>query len=190
MLDQCCILHKGLRIMEKLVRLTLYKNSSPFIVSGGLQWEWTWLLLSKQFLVGEARKTWFDCEYKLAKNDSSSSWRKYHVRVSNSHQNHRKLHLYFDGWNEISLNSWFLSQSFHKLSEFVWDFFLVGCLSLWLSLFLLALISVDQILVLSNCRGIPGQGQHSLIWCLEAVVLLSPSCLHFSVWLFYFLFSL
>lgn len=62
---------------------------------------------------------------------------------------------------EISLNSWFLFQSFHKLSGFVWDFFLVGCLSLWLSLFFLALISVDQIFVLSNSRGIPGQEQHS-----------------------------
>lgn len=49
-------------------------------------------------------------------------------------------------------------------------------------------ISVDQILVLSNSRGIPGQGQHSLIWCLEAMVLLSLSCLQFSVWLFYFHF--
>ena len=99
MLDQCCILHTGLRIMEQLVWLILFKNSSPFIVSEGLQWEWIWLLLSKQFLK-EAKKTWYDCEYKLAKKDSSSSGRKYYVRVSNSHQNHRKLHLYFDGRNE------------------------------------------------------------------------------------------
>lgn len=112
--------------------------------------------------------------------------------MPSSHQRHWKALslIWWTKW-EIRLNSWFLSQSSHKLLVFVWDFFLVGCLSLWLSLFFLALISVDQILVLSNSRGIPRQEQHSLIWCLQALVFaFSSVCLCFSVCFFHFLFSL
>lgn len=105
------------------------------------------------------------------KNYTYSALSKYSgSRCQLSSEKQKALSLFWWTKWKIRLNSWFLSQSFHKQSVFVWDFFLVGCLSLWLSLFFLALISVDQILVLSNSRGIPRQEQHSLIWCLQALV--------------------
>jgi hypothetical protein len=96
--------------------------------------------------------------------------------------------LWWRKW-EIRLNSWFLSQSLHKLSVFVWDFFLVSCLSLWLSLFFLALISVDQILVLSNSRGISGQERCSLAWHVKQGPVFSIICLCFSACLSFLFFS-
>lgn len=117
------------------------------------------------------------------KNYRSFNFRKvFRLRAPSSHQRHRKFHLYFDGGNERSVwTADFYPQSFYRLSVFICDFFLVGCLSLWLSLFFPALISVDQILVRSHSRGIPGQEQLSLIWCLGTMVLLSSSFIFVSL---------